>query len=192
MKTYLASAALAFVILLPSAALAGDCPTCDTSADCNGNFCVNWASSPGCGALTQICCPGQGCALDNGCPSCFLDGNCTIVDGPDTCAQASGGGGAGGAPGVGGGGGSPPNGSGGAGGSAANGGAAQGGASQGGNGTGGSGPSGSGGTAGANGDGEGSDGGCDCAVVGPPPTGLGAMLAAAGLLLAAGRRKRAR
>ena len=70
-------------------ATAGDCPACTTAADCGGNFCVLWDTSPGCGMVTQICCPGQGCAIESGCPSCYIDGNCTIVDGPDTCGQAT-------------------------------------------------------------------------------------------------------
>lgn len=73
--------------LLPlSVAQAGDCPTCTTSADCTSAgggpaFCVLHDGPVGCGSLTQLCCPGQGCGIDgSGRPSCEATGTCTVVE----------------------------------------------------------------------------------------------------------------
>ena len=81
--------AAALFALTPSAARAGSCPTCTTSADCTAfedggvAFCVLHASDVGCGGELQICCPGQGCNTISGRSSC--EGTtCTVVDGaPD-------------------------------------------------------------------------------------------------------------
>src|SRR5687768_15639814 len=68
-------------------AFAGACFTCTTNADCEviqvDAVCVRWSIDAGCGADRQLCCPGQGCALNNGVPSC-LGTNCTLVEGADT------------------------------------------------------------------------------------------------------------
>jgi MYXO-CTERM domain-containing protein len=82
---------------LPATAFAGDCPVCETAASCNRPglecseanpcFCVQWDTSPGCGALTRLCCPGQGCNNVGGRPSCEGD-RCTVVDGPYTGGDA--------------------------------------------------------------------------------------------------------
>jgi MYXO-CTERM domain-containing protein len=89
---------LAALVSFPATAFAGDCPVCDTAADCNRPglecsdtnpcFCVEWDMSPGCGALTRICCPGQGCNVgEGGRPSCEGD-RCTVIDGPYTGGDA--------------------------------------------------------------------------------------------------------
>jgi hypothetical protein len=74
------------VLLLPSGvAQAGGCLTCTTNAECVAAFgegvCVLWDRDVGCGALRQLCCPGQGCAFTNGVPSC-LGAGCTYVEPP--------------------------------------------------------------------------------------------------------------
>jgi MYXO-CTERM domain-containing protein len=95
MRALLSFAAL---VAFPATAFAGDCPVCDTAADCNRPglecsvtspcFCVEWDTSPGCGALTRICCPGQGCSTaEGGRPSCEGD-RCTVIDGPYTGGDA--------------------------------------------------------------------------------------------------------
>lgn len=77
------------VMMCSTTAFAGACPLCTTAADCGGNFCVLWTQSPGCGTDLEICCPGQGCNVQDGCPSCVMTGDCTIVDGPPTCAAGT-------------------------------------------------------------------------------------------------------
>jgi MYXO-CTERM domain-containing protein len=76
---------LALASGLPAVAQAGGCPTCDSTADCEAmypgevTFCVQWDAPVGCGDLTRLCCPGQGCAIEDGRPSCEGD-NCTVVE----------------------------------------------------------------------------------------------------------------
>lgn len=80
----LALTALLFA-LAPGRALAGSCPVCTSSAECSAPpgeaaFCVLHHHDVGCGAMRQICCPGQGCNTFSGRPSC--EGTtCVIVDG---------------------------------------------------------------------------------------------------------------
>lgn len=85
----LSLSALTFGTLITVAgeARAGGCLTCTTNAECSivsqDAVCVRYDSDVGCGADRQLCCPGQGCALDNdGVPSC-LGVNCELVEAPD-------------------------------------------------------------------------------------------------------------
>ncbi len=73
-------AALAFAA---HPAVAGDCPECQSAADCPrpGSFCVRHNSSVGCGTRLQLCCPGQGCSTASGRPSCEAAGTCTVITG---------------------------------------------------------------------------------------------------------------
>lgn len=77
----------ALVALSPTRALAGACPTCTTSAECEAlfpddpAFCVLHDGDVGCGSERQICCPGQGCNTFSGRPSCEAAGTCVVVDG---------------------------------------------------------------------------------------------------------------
>lgn len=73
------------VALASARAAAGDCPECQSAADCPraGSFCVRHSGPVGCGARVQLCCPGQACAVGaNGRPSCEAAGTCTVVTGP--------------------------------------------------------------------------------------------------------------
>lgn len=77
--------AASLVTLAPlSVAQAGACPTCDSSDDCTSSegpaFCVVHEDEVGCGALTTLCCPGQGCAVTDGRPSCEAAGTCTVIE----------------------------------------------------------------------------------------------------------------
>jgi hypothetical protein len=77
--------ALSLVSFAPlSVAQAGACPTCDSSDDCTSSegpaFCVVHDDEVGCGALTTLCCPGQGCAVTDGRPSCEAAGTCTVIE----------------------------------------------------------------------------------------------------------------
>lgn len=75
---------LSILLLVPSVALAGGCPTCTTSAECGADaFCVEWSRDFGCGAQRVACCPGQGCAAFSGRPSC--EGVDSDGDGLDDC-----------------------------------------------------------------------------------------------------------
>jgi MYXO-CTERM domain-containing protein len=66
----------------PRAAHAGSCPTCTTAADCAGGFCVIHDTDVGCGTALNLCCPGQGCAIDgNGRPSCEAGNTCAVMCG---------------------------------------------------------------------------------------------------------------
>jgi hypothetical protein len=78
--------ALALVALAAGEAWAGACPVCDGPEDCPGGFCVLHDQDVGCGAMLQICCPGQGCAIGmDGRPTCETAGTCTVItgDAPD-------------------------------------------------------------------------------------------------------------
>lgn len=88
MKTFLSCSLFVVlsVILLASPAMAGDCPACNTSADCpdrdedgENDFCVRW-NEPVCG-MTQLCCPGQGCDTRSGRPSCEAESRCSVIEG---------------------------------------------------------------------------------------------------------------
>ncbi|MCC6872661.1 MAG: hypothetical protein IT378_00015 [Sandaracinaceae bacterium] len=77
---------LSISVLLPSTALAGGCTECSTNAECEAifgapAFCVMFDGPTGCGATRQYCCPGQGCAIVGGRPSCETAGTCTVVGG---------------------------------------------------------------------------------------------------------------
>lgn len=67
-------------------AFAGGCPTCTTNQDCidqggpAGSLCVEWFDDFGCGTQRIACCPGQGCALQNGEPSCVATNDCRRLD----------------------------------------------------------------------------------------------------------------
>lgn len=80
------ASSLVFVALLlaPSVALAGGCPTCTTSDECGFDgglgYCVEWSRDFGCGAQRIACCPGQGCAVAMGRPSCEASGDCRVID----------------------------------------------------------------------------------------------------------------
>jgi len=65
----------------PTAARAGDCQSCTTAADCNAGVCVEWIGAPACSTAPRSCCPGQGCALMNGVPSCVATGRCRVATG---------------------------------------------------------------------------------------------------------------
>lgn len=86
-KLLLSSAlTLAASMTLAQEAQAGGCLTCTSNAECSivsaDAVCVRYSDDVGCGAERQLCCPGQGCALDNGVPSC-LGVNCELVEAPD-------------------------------------------------------------------------------------------------------------
>ncbi len=83
---------LSMSALLPSTALAGGCTECTTNAECEAifgapAFCVMFDGPTGCGATRQYCCPGQGCAINGGRPTCEGDGGaCRVVGDPDAGA----------------------------------------------------------------------------------------------------------
>jgi len=80
--TLLASACLLLAPL--SVAQAGDCPTCAASSECSSSsgpgFCVVHDAPVGCDDLVTLCCPGQGCAVTDGRPSCEAAGTCTVIE----------------------------------------------------------------------------------------------------------------
>ncbi len=90
--------AVTFAVVLgaPSSARAGACPSCTTNAECEAitgppAFCVLHTGDVGCGAVRQICCPGQGCNVQTGRPSCETAGTCSVVGGGGASSSASGG-----------------------------------------------------------------------------------------------------
>src|SRR5262245_2365606 len=93
-------ASVVFAVTLAAApARAGGCTPCTSSAMCTnppGALCVRFNTNPGCPS-NQFCCPGQGCAIQNGRPSCEASGACTVVDDPGGAGGQSGAGGRGGA-----------------------------------------------------------------------------------------------
>lgn len=85
------SLALGAAILLGApAAFAGDCPECQSATDCPraGSFCVRHNNPVGCGSRVQLCCPGQGCAVTSGRPSCEAAGTCTVITGSSDAGVA--------------------------------------------------------------------------------------------------------
>jgi len=83
---------LAAALAAAPTALAGDCQSCTTAADCNGGagVCVEWIGAPACSTAPRSCCPGQGCALMNGTPSCVATGRCRVATGSGLVPDAGG------------------------------------------------------------------------------------------------------
>ncbi len=91
--------ALLFTLAIAKTASAGACQNCQTSADCAGvaagAVCVDWMGNLRSCSNQKVCCPGQGCALTNGVPSCVTSGECQVV-GTGGSSGTGGSGGAGG------------------------------------------------------------------------------------------------
>jgi hypothetical protein len=82
-----AASALVFLSTLGVAttARAGACQSCQTSADCKSvsadAVCVDWMGNLSSCTSQVNCCPGQGCGITNGVPSCVTSGECRVVGG---------------------------------------------------------------------------------------------------------------
>lgn len=101
MKTLLARGGSSFLVLAGVLAVlavptgvahAGGCPTCSSSAECvdqlDGGlaFCVVHDNPVGCGSVTTLCCPGQGCAIGAGSRPTCEGTTCHVIDAVDAGA----------------------------------------------------------------------------------------------------------